>query len=165
MFCSFALITLPMMPSCRVPPGPAVPEVGANQLCPSEAPCSELSGQSNRAGRLHRGEPGSLVGAGEYVLPRVDRPQLPSLDQSVEVDVHGPGEWIVGVPSGEHSLHVFRLAPGDWLVSEVGQRTEGRATDLSQAIIALSAGRSSPEWWSVVPRALDGVEDRRDVRE
>jgi len=105
-------------------------------------------------------EPGSLVGANELVLGMVDRPQFPSPDQSVAVDVCGPGEWIVGVPGGERSLHLYRLAPGDWLVSEVGHGSEGRATDLKQAIVALSAGGSSPEWWSLVPEALDGDEDR-----
>jgi sarcosine oxidase gamma subunit len=108
-------------------------------------------------------EPGSLVGA-ELVLRMVDRPHVSLLDQSVAIDARGPGEWIVGVASGERSRHVYRLAPGDWLVSEVGRRNEGRAADLKQAIVALSAGGPSPDWWSVVPGALDGSDDRRRLR-
>jgi sarcosine oxidase gamma subunit len=84
----------------------------------------------------------------------VDRLQPPSSDESIVVDVRGPGEWIVGAPSGERSLHVYRLAPGDWLVSEVGHESEGRGTDLRQAITVLSAGGSSPDWWGAVPEAL-----------
>jgi hypothetical protein len=82
----------------------------------------------------------------------------------IAVDVRGPGEWIVGMPAGERSLHVYRLAPDDWLVSEVGYRNEGRATDLEQAIVALSAGGSAPDWWSLVPGMLDDHKDRRGVR-
>jgi hypothetical protein len=94
----------------------------------------------------------------------VDRQPPSSLDSLVAVDVRGPGEWIVGMPAGERSLHVYQLAPDDWLVSEVGHRNEGRATDLKQAIVALSAGGSIPDWWSVVPGMLDGREDRRSLR-
>jgi len=87
---------------------------------------------------------------------------LPSLDRPIVVDVRGPGEWIVGVPAGGRSLHVYRLAPADWLVSEVGRGNEGRGTDLNQALAALSAGISSPDWWDVIARALDGEESRDD---
>jgi hypothetical protein len=82
--------------------------------------------------------------------------QLPSLDQRVVVDVRGPSEWIVGVPAGGRSLHVYRLAPADWLVSEVGRGSEGRGADLKQALAALSAGASYPEWWEAVAGALEG---------
>jgi hypothetical protein len=81
--------------------------------------------------------------------------QLPSLDQQVLVDARGPGEWIVGVPAGTRSLHVYRLTPADWLVSEVGRGSEGRGTDLGQALAALSAVvSSSPDWWEAVAGTL-----------
>ncbi len=101
-------------------------------------------------------EPGSLVGTDEFVLGMSWQTHLPSLEQRFVVDTPGPGEWIVGVPAGGRSLHVYRLAPGDWLVSEVGRRSEGRGTDLRQALAALSAGVPSPDWWNVVAAAFDG---------
>jgi sarcosine oxidase gamma subunit len=81
--------------------------------------------------------------------------QLPPLDQRIVVDARGPGEWIVAVPAGGRSLHVYMLAPADWLVSEVGRGSEGRGTDLKQALAVLSGGASSPDWWDVVAAKLD----------
>jgi hypothetical protein len=43
----------------------------------------------------------------------VDERQFSSADQSIAVGVRGPGEWIVGVPSGERPLHVCWQAPDD----------------------------------------------------
>jgi hypothetical protein len=80
--------------------------------------------------------------------------ELLSPDQRVAVDVRGPGEWIVRPPAGGRSLHVYRLAPADWLVSEVGLGSEGRGTDLRQALAALSAGVPPPEWWGVADGTL-----------
>jgi hypothetical protein len=90
----------------------------------------------------------------------VDRRQFSSADQSIALDVRGLVEWIDGVTSGERPLHVYELAPSDWLVSEVGRTSEGRATDLKQAIDALSAQGAASDWWDVVPGTLDGGEDR-----
>lgn len=101
-------------------------------------------------------EPGSLVGTDEFGLGMSWQAHLPSLEQRLVVDVPGPGEWIVRVPAGGRSLHVYRLAPGDWLVSEVGRRSEGRGTDLREALARLSAGAPSPDWWNLVAVALDG---------
>ena len=64
------------------------------------------------------------------------------------------GSW--AVPGNGPSLHVYRLSAADWLVSEVGRGNEGRGTDLTLALAALSAGLPSPGWWSVVPEALFG---------
>jgi sarcosine oxidase gamma subunit len=80
--------------------------------------------------------------------------KLLSPDQRVVVDVRGPGEWIVHSPAGGRSLHVYRLAPADWLVSEVGRGSEGRGTDLRQALATLSAGVPPPEWWDVAAETL-----------
>jgi hypothetical protein len=87
--------------------------------------------------------------------------QPPSLDQRILVDVGGPGEWIVSLPAGGRSLHVYRLAHADWLVSEVGRGNEGRGTDLRRALAALSADVLSPDWWESVAAALDGGEEPR----
>ena len=67
----------------------------------------------------------------------------------------GAGEWIVTVPVGGRSLHVYELGASDWLVSEVARGSEGRGTDLKQALQALSTGAAAPEWWAAVPQALD----------
>ncbi len=75
------------------------------------------------------------------------------------VDKRGPGEWIVSLPGGDRSLHVYRLAAADWLVSEVGRANEGRGTDLRQAVDALSLGVLSPEWWSMAALALEDGEE------
>jgi hypothetical protein len=100
-------------------------------------------------------EPGSLVGVDEFVLDMSSKTQLPSPDQGVLVDVRGPGEWIVGVPGSRRSLHVYRLERADWLVSEVGCGNEGRGSDLTEALAALSAAIQPPDWWELVPRVLD----------
>jgi hypothetical protein len=81
--------------------------------------------------------------------------QLSTVDQSVLVEARGPAEWIVDAPAGGRSLHVYRLASTDWLVSEVGRGSEGRGSDLPEALAALSAGVSSPEWWDLVTEALN----------
>ncbi len=87
-------------------------------------------------------------------MPR--QPQLAKRDQQrLVVDVRGPGEWIVGVRPHGRSLHVYRLASADWLVSEVGRGNEGRGGDLQQALTALSARVSAPDWWDAVAEALD----------
>ena len=90
--------------------------------------------------------------------------QPPSLDQRILVEARGPGEWIVSLPAGGRSLHVYRLASADWLVSEVGRGNEGRGTDLRHALAALSAGVLSPDWWDSVAGALDGGEEPRRLR-
>jgi len=75
--------------------------------------------------------------------------------QGILVDPCGAGEWIVGLPAGERSLHVFRLTATDWLVSEVGRGNEGQGADLPRAIAALAAASvSPPSWWSRVAEAL-----------
>jgi hypothetical protein len=56
-------------------------------------------------------------------------------------------------------LHVYRLAPTDWLVSEVGRGSEGRGRNLRQALAALSAGVSSPDWWDLAVGVLDDEEE------
>ncbi len=80
--------------------------------------------------------------------------------QRVVIDVRGPGEWIVDTPAGGRSLHVYRLAPADWLVSEVGCGNEGRGRNLEQALAALSAEDSSPDWWDLLADMLDGSKQR-----
>ena len=88
-------------------------------------------------------------------MPR--QPQLAKPDQQrLVVEARDPGEWIVGVHPHGRSLHVYRLASADWLVSEVGRGNEGRGRDLQQALAALSAGVSPPDWWDAVAEALDG---------
>ena len=67
----------------------------------------------------------------------------------------GAGEWIVTVPVGGRSLHVYELGPSDWLVSEAARGSEGRGTDLKQAVQTLSTSAAAPEWWAAVPQALD----------
>ena len=88
------------------------------------------------------------------ISPRTNGPRH---DQRVVVEVTAPGEWIVGAPSGGRSLHVYRMAQADWLVSEVGLGNEGSGANLEQALAALAAGGSAPDWWSSVTAAL-GVE-------
>jgi hypothetical protein len=100
----------------------------------------------------------------EFVLDRFFHTQLPSSDETFLVDVRGQGEWIVGVPAEGRSLHVYRLAPADWLVSEVGRGSEGRGTDLRQALAALAAGVPSPDWWEVLAAALEGDEESHLTR-
>ncbi len=78
-----------------------------------------------------------------------------SHDQRLLIEVRGRGEWIVDSPAGGRSLHVYRLAPSDWLVSEVGRDSEGRGSDLRQALAALSAGVSAPDWWELLVDTLD----------
>ncbi len=75
-------------------------------------------------------------------------------DQRVLVEVRGAGEWIVGVPEGGRSLHVYRLEPGDWLVSEVGCPSEGRGSSLKSALAGLSVDVPPPDWWKVLPEVL-----------
>ena len=75
--------------------------------------------------------------------------------QGVVVEVRGPGEWIVGAPTGGRRLHVYRVAADDWLVSEVGRRNEGRGADLTRAITALSGDGPACDWWRLVPAALE----------
>lgn len=84
--------------------------------------------------------------------------QSSSLDQHVSVDVRGPGEWIVAGPTGERSLHVYRLAPADWLVSVVGRDSEGRGKNLKQALAVLSSGFSSAAWWDLAAELIDAGE-------
>src|ERR1700735_5276370 len=84
------------------------------------------------------------------------QPNPPSADeQQVVIDPLGPGEWIVILPERSLSLHVYELGPADWLVSEVGRSSEGRGTDLKQALQELSTSASVPECWEAVPEALD----------
>ncbi len=78
-----------------------------------------------------------------------------SPDYEVLVDIRGPGEWIVTVDRRERPLHVYRLGRADWLVSEVGRENEGRGHDLTQALIALSAGEAPADWCQVIADALD----------
>jgi hypothetical protein len=80
--------------------------------------------------------------------------KLLSPDQRVLVDTRGPGEWIVHAPAGGRSLHVYRLEADDWLVSEVGRDNHGRGTDLRQALVVLSAGAETPDWWDAALSAL-----------
>jgi len=85
----------------------------------------------------------------------MNRPRSGPSGQGILVDACGPGEWIVGLPAGERSLHVFRLTATDWLVSEVGRGNEGRGADLPRAIAALTAASlSPPSWWAHVAEAL-----------
>lgn len=77
------------------------------------------------------------------------------LEQQVTLEARGPGEWIVGVPAGARSLHVYRLAPADWLVSVVGRDSEGRGATPGQALAALSV-RVPPEvWWEPAAEMLE----------
>ena len=71
------------------------------------------------------------------------------------IDPLGAGEWIVTVPIGGRSLHVYELGADDWLVPEVARGSDARGTDLKQALQALSTSTSAPEWWTAVPQGLD----------
>lgn len=84
--------------------------------------------------------------------------QRPPLNDSVLVDMRGPGEWVVGAPAGGRALHVYKLGRADWLVSEVGRDTEGRGPDLRRALAALFAGVRAPEWLNAVAASLNGGE-------
>jgi hypothetical protein len=75
-------------------------------------------------------------------------------DDRVIVESPSPGEWIVGMRTGERAVHVYRVADGDWLVSEVGRGSEGRGSDLSAALTALRAGAAAPRWWDSIPRLI-----------
>jgi len=77
--------------------------------------------------------------------------------QAVVVDVRAQGEWIVGAPTGERRLHIYRMAPDDWLVSEVGCRNEGRGLDLAGALTALARNGVPRDWWGLVPAALEDI--------
>jgi hypothetical protein len=92
-----------------------------------------------------------VLGSSRQTKPPLD-------DQRIVVEVRSPDEWIIGIPAGGRSLHVYRVAPADWLVSEVGRGNEGRGVDVEQALAELSAGGSAPAWWSSVPAALDDRE-------
>jgi len=74
------------------------------------------------------------------------------------VDKRAAGEWIIGVATGGRQLHVYRVAANDWLVSEVGQRNEGRDSDLALALAALAEAGHSGNWWHLVPAALDDAD-------
>jgi hypothetical protein len=91
-------------------------------------------------------------------MPSQPQPPTPPLDHEVLIDVHGGGEWIVGVSGSKQRLHVYRLGPSDWLVSEVGRSSEGRGGDLRQALAALSAGVPPPDWWKLIAEAVDTAE-------
>jgi hypothetical protein len=76
----------------------------------------------------------------------------------VMVEARGPGELIVGAPTSDRRLHVYRLAVDDWLVSEVGRGSEGRGPDLAQALAQLAGNGSARDWWRLVPASLeDGI--------
>lgn len=75
--------------------------------------------------------------------------------QGLVVEARGPGEWIVGAPTGGRRVHVYRVAGDDWLVSEVGRGTEGHVVDVAQALTALAASGSSRDWWRFLPAALE----------
>jgi hypothetical protein len=81
-----------------------------------------------------------------------------SNDDTVVVDVHGVGEWIVRPLSSGRALHVYQVAPGDWLVSEVGRANEGRGADVGQALTALAEVEEPAQWWRAVPRALEDAD-------
>jgi hypothetical protein len=77
--------------------------------------------------------------------------------QGVTVEGRGPGEWIVGAPTGERRLHVYRVAADDWLVSEVGRGNEGRGADLARALAALAGNGPPRDWWRFVPEAIEAT--------
>jgi hypothetical protein len=81
-------------------------------------------------------------------------PRLAVPEDTLVVEEHGPGEWIIGAPGDGRPLHVYRVAHGDWLVSEVGRRSEGRGTDLHRALAALAALVPPQPWWDGVVAAL-----------
>jgi hypothetical protein len=101
-------------------------------------------------------EPGSLVGTRLVHAKMPSQPQLPPrpLDHEVFIEARDSGEWIVSVPGCKQPLHVYRLGPTDWLVSEVGRSNEGRGSDLTQALGALSRGTATTDWWKAVAEAL-----------
>jgi len=80
----------------------------------------------------------------------------PSPDEQVDLEPRGAGEWIARPPEDGPALHIYELAPADWLVSEVGQTSEGRGSDVGSALAALARGGSTPAWWQAVVKALDG---------
>ena len=75
--------------------------------------------------------------------------------QGLAIEARGPGEWIIGAPSGGRRLHVYRVAGDDWLVSEVGRGSEGRGVDVGQALAALAGSGSPRDSWRFVPAALE----------
>jgi hypothetical protein len=81
----------------------------------------------------------------------------PSFDQQVNLETRDTGEWIALPPDGGRSLHIYELAPADWLVSEVGDDSEGRGSDVKSALAALAAGRLAPSWWQAVVEAIDTI--------
>jgi hypothetical protein len=90
----------------------------------------------------------------------MNAPERPvGAEERVVIEVRGRGEWIVDGPAGGRALHVYRLAPAGWLVSEVGRDSEGRGNDLRQALLALSAGVSMPDWWELLLDTLDRSEE------
>ncbi len=95
-----------------------------------------------------------------YQLMRL-QPDFSESDQRVVVDTRGDDEWIAGLAKGARSLHIYRLGAGEWLVSEVGRDNEGRGSNLTQALAALSAGTASPEWWLTVADLVGASVSRR----
>lgn len=81
-------------------------------------------------------------------------PHVAAPEDTLVVEEHGPGEWIVSSGAAGRPLHVYRVAHGDWLISEVGRRSEGRGADLPQALAALAARVTPRPWWSGVDAAL-----------
>ena len=125
--------------------------------------CSEsrrnAPSRTGPVGRFTLAQPGSLVGAEAFMSATSPAPRDPADHQPVFVEVPGPGEWIVGAPTGGRPPHIYRVAPDDWLVSEVGRDNEGRGTDLAAALAALSDTSSAPNWWSAVPSVLDDEDE------
>ena len=80
-------------------------------------------------------------------------------DGRVIIESPSPDEWIVGTQTGERALHVYRVADGDWLVSEVGRGSEGRGTDLANALRALRADAPAPHWWDSTPGVIGEADD------
>ncbi|HUH80868.1 MAG TPA: hypothetical protein VLZ06_06030 [Solirubrobacteraceae bacterium] len=80
----------------------------------------------------------------------------PSSAEQVDLEARGAGEWIARPPGDGAALHIYELAATDWLVSEVGQTSEGRGSDVRSALAALARGRSAPAWWQGVVETLDG---------
>jgi hypothetical protein len=101
----------------------------------------------------------AFAGVARPVERESPRLALPSLVDGA-VDDHGPSmgrlvrgmETVSGRACRLHALLRLPLPPGDWLVSEAGRRSEGQRTGLKQALAALSAGVSSPDWWDAVGR-------------
>ena len=84
------------------------------------------------------------------------RAPSPRSTKVVVVEVRGPGEWIVGAPTGGRRLHVYQVAGDDWLVSEVGRGNEGRGVG-SRAGACRARGRrlSRVTRGGSVPAALE----------